>query len=494
MTDQMTLLSWKKVLPWLLAYALVLIFGVVFHEPWRDEIQAFALARSADSFVDLLTITKYEGHPSLWFLVLHLGTWISDSTLVVKIIHTSINLAAATLLLRYAPFKLIAKIAILFSYFFLFEYGVVARSYSLGILLSFTALILLQKKKYAFSICALAALFHVSIYSWIIAAGLSGLLVFSVSHKSIKNGVATFSILGVSAALSFIDILRPADAQFGGQFQFSLVAIQSALSEYAATWIPVPSSLFHFHNSSIVHAIPDPFDLGVKLLIVMLSCILLLFLTRHSKQARLTGGFILLGLFAFTAFRFLGEFRHLGHFLLVFILAAWIASIFKNEESSSFFEKVLFKKISTGFLALIFIAQLLAAVNALAQEFIHPFSHSKNVAEYLTNNNIQSEQILGYPDYTTAAINTYRKQPIQFAHDNRAQDFVVWDTQRRLRLKPTLVLHTLDSIKQQTGAAYFICNSESLADLGFKLDDFILEISFSPAIIEDEQFYLFIRE
>ena len=43
---------------------------IVFHEPWFDEAQSWAIARSGTIKEILFEIPHYEGHPPLWHLIL----------------------------------------------------------------------------------------------------------------------------------------------------------------------------------------------------------------------------------------------------------------------------------------------------------------------------------------------------------------------------------------------------------------------------------------
>jgi hypothetical protein len=47
------------------AFAIVLLFGMAHHEMWRDELQAWMVAREAHSLGGLLNNMKYEGNPVL---------------------------------------------------------------------------------------------------------------------------------------------------------------------------------------------------------------------------------------------------------------------------------------------------------------------------------------------------------------------------------------------------------------------------------------------
>ena len=49
------------------------------HEMWRDEIQAWLLARDSASVFELFAHLKYEGHPGIWHLCLMPLTRITHS-------------------------------------------------------------------------------------------------------------------------------------------------------------------------------------------------------------------------------------------------------------------------------------------------------------------------------------------------------------------------------------------------------------------------------
>jgi hypothetical protein len=57
----------------LLVSAVFLVVGafvIAHHELWRDEVQAWLLARDSSSAIDLFSRQKYEGHPALRQLLL----------------------------------------------------------------------------------------------------------------------------------------------------------------------------------------------------------------------------------------------------------------------------------------------------------------------------------------------------------------------------------------------------------------------------------------
>ena len=68
-------------------YALVLAFGLAHHEMWRDELQAWLLARDSAGPADLFANLKYEGHPALWHLLLMPLTRLTASPVAMQALH-----------------------------------------------------------------------------------------------------------------------------------------------------------------------------------------------------------------------------------------------------------------------------------------------------------------------------------------------------------------------------------------------------------------------
>jgi len=51
-------------------FLLLNLSSLVFHEMWRDELQAWLIARDSKNILELFINLKYEGHPALWYLLL----------------------------------------------------------------------------------------------------------------------------------------------------------------------------------------------------------------------------------------------------------------------------------------------------------------------------------------------------------------------------------------------------------------------------------------
>ncbi|TLW89808.1 hypothetical protein FFK04_00230 [Ruminococcus sp. KGMB03662] len=124
----------------LIIYLLGVCTVSFFHEPWFDEAQAWAIARSGTIKEILFEIPHYEGHPSLWHLILvpfaKLGAPYKLSLAVVNIFF--MTLAVAVLLFK-SPFPKLIRCLLPFNFFLFYQYGVISRPYCILVLAIFLA-------------------------------------------------------------------------------------------------------------------------------------------------------------------------------------------------------------------------------------------------------------------------------------------------------------------------------------------------------------------
>lgn len=124
----------------LIIYLLGVCTVSFFHEPWFDEAQAWAIARSGTIKEILFEIPHYEGHPPLWHLILvpfaKLGAPYELSLAAVNIFF--MTLAVAVLLFK-SPFPKLIRCLLPFNFFLFYQYGVVSRPYCILVLAIFLA-------------------------------------------------------------------------------------------------------------------------------------------------------------------------------------------------------------------------------------------------------------------------------------------------------------------------------------------------------------------
>lgn len=150
--------DWRPVAVVWLAWTVVAVFMMANHEPWRDELQAWNLARGVSWPWDLLGYLQGEGHPPGWYLLLWPISRISPWWGTVQVVAVALGSAAAWLVLRHFPVSLGVRALVVFSYFPLYELSVVARNYVLAYLFVVAALWLAHRPGTHPALVALALL------------------------------------------------------------------------------------------------------------------------------------------------------------------------------------------------------------------------------------------------------------------------------------------------------------------------------------------------
>jgi hypothetical protein len=113
----------------LAGYAAIVASAIAHHEPWADEAQAWQLARNLSLHDLFFTYLHYEGHPILWFVVLRALNLLGVSYAGMHWMCGAIGVCATAIFLFYSPFPKYLKALLPFTYFLLFQYVVMGRSY-----------------------------------------------------------------------------------------------------------------------------------------------------------------------------------------------------------------------------------------------------------------------------------------------------------------------------------------------------------------------------
>lgn len=160
-----------------------------YHEHWSDEAQSFLIARDT-SLSEVFGYMKYEGTPPLWVLIIKLFIFLGGSYetfYILPIIFSSLGLIILEFKIK-APWYI--KILFPFTYFLLYQYTIVARSYCLV----FPALMILAviydkrfEKPILYSI-VLLFLMNISLHTLVISGSLYLIfLIETIKNKKFKN-------------------------------------------------------------------------------------------------------------------------------------------------------------------------------------------------------------------------------------------------------------------------------------------------------------------
>lgn len=126
-------------------FLLVNGYLIVIHEPWRDEVQAWFLAKYK-SVPGLIEFSRFDGHPVLWHLILLPFAKLGAPIWTMHVISYVCVSVSAYLFLFKTKLNSIAKIVCLFSIPFLYLYSSVSRNYCLVLLVGMLICVLYGKR------------------------------------------------------------------------------------------------------------------------------------------------------------------------------------------------------------------------------------------------------------------------------------------------------------------------------------------------------------
>ncbi|MFP5275324.1 hypothetical protein [Coleofasciculus sp.] len=418
------------------------LIGILNHEMWIDELQAWLIARESTSLGDLFNNLRYEIHPGLWYLCLYLTTRFTQNPVAMQIFHLMLATGAIYIFARFSPFTKLQKVLFSFGYFPFYEYGIISRNYTLGILLIFLfcALYKTRTKSYLALFIILALLSNTNIIGLIIAISLGITLAFeAIFYKSVINlrfpkkqdivlSVLVFT-LGIGMAVS--QLIPPADFAYKVN-GLKKISLSSALKPITAIWksyIPIPDILsYNFWNTNLLTT-----SLLGNLLSVILSLVLLvffvgIFIRRPIPLFLYVSGTAFILLFDFST-SYSGFFlRHYGYLYILLISCLWISSyynqsnfLFRWSKKLSYFSKKNKKLI----ILIILLAQMIAGTFAYTMDLFYPFSSAKSAAQL-----IESQQISDLPivaNYTASPLSAFLNKKIYFLETEQLGSFIKWD-------------------------------------------------------------------
>jgi hypothetical protein len=414
------------------------------HEFWRDEVRALSLAQAANSPFHLAELTRYDGHPLLWYLLLYFGQILVDTPLVLPVASITIAFAAVTVLLFYAPFPLWFKTLYIYSSFPFFEYAVKARNYGISMLLLFIFAALYPKRaKHPYLLAfILALLANSNVHSAILVCILAAVWVWQtlVEHRSLSPKV------------------------LGGSFYLSILMIASGIALCLATTLPRQNSILFNPSNDLLMAIPSSFrDVALHptrffsqvipfvegpVDVILIFMVILGLLPCASLVVAAFAGQVSFGMFFDLVVE--GKYWHQGLFLVFLLSLYWIAL---NSPRLDAVNRIKRKLLSIG----LYVSFLVFVVNGLFQsydlvmkEIREETSSSKAFGTYLNESDLLREAILvPEPDYLIESLPYYASNQIYLPREQRFSKTVSWTTDAAAALSMSDLLSTANGIHEQ---------------------------------------------
>lgn len=398
-----------------LCFLIVYLVLGSFHEQWRDEGQAYMLAAHSASIGEMLENLGYEGHPPLWYLILRVGaaTGLSGPE-VLWWVQAMLAAGTATLWLLYFPIPVGLRWLGLFSYFFLFEYGVIARSYSLGCFLWMVALVCRPLWVVRGAVFLLA---FTSLYGWL----LSFIFLIKEGLMDRHRWIGLIGLYAVPLGMAVWLMIPNADQQFFQPKYFSYFSnwprwseVTTTLTRIFSTLVPITFRWPFYWNDEVGTRVPNAIFAALFLVVLFVF----FRKSRAESVTILSLGLAMVSLISLCVFA--SGFRHYGHWFLIMLgVIAWDSSWIKD-------------RWRYGVIAGILVFQALGGARHMALDVMAPYSSGKEaarmVAEVLKEN--PDWEVVGGVDYTASTLAHYLGRAIYYLNRGEVGTFVRWDKKR----------------------------------------------------------------
>lgn len=420
-------------------FFLVTIPVMLHHEMWRDEVQAWLLARDSASLSDLFHALRYEGHPALWYLILRPIARAVGDPRWIQPFALALSGCSVYVFARCAPFSRLIRALFAFGYFVVYGYTIVARSYGLGLTLAVVLCVLLARKKRSYRLAAVVMflLANTSVYgSMLVAACMFAIFVDAMVGAGsdvarsvrLRRVVLPIVIGGAGVLLAAIQIRPARDNSFVGPGlagshraqQFSPAARPFvALAPIWRGYVPIPrleeTSDIWWANFLVDRSRKGAVLAGVLSIVGVVLLALLMRRSAFALSFYLSATCILI---LFSILVYGGSLYHHGYFFLAAIMALWFAAapvarigVDEQRLASSASLRWLDGRAQLAIVALLAL-QAVGGAFRLVGDYLVPFSDSQAAANYIRSHDLERSRIVGYPGFNAVTVGAYLGRPI----------------------------------------------------------------------------------
>ena len=474
-------------------YLLTLLFfcstlwGILHHEMWRDELQAWLVARDSSSLLDLVHNVRYERTPALWQACLYGLNHLTHNPIAMQVFHLAIATASIFLFVKYSPFTKLQKIMFIFGYLPFYEYGVISRSYALGVLLIFVTCVLLTRpvRNYFAIAFTLGLLANSSVYGLMLAVAFGLALLFDLiptlgrnSTAQHRTRVATAGVLLFACLLvSALQLIPPADyigfvsPLHRETHKERLVQI---LLQVWGSHIAIPDVFkYSFWNTNILESASEVVyrRTGVILSLGFLASEVLFFYRKPKVLLLYLGGTGAIIWFGFAEFT--GNIRNNGYLFILLIACLWLSEF--NVESGTVKSRLKSfdhfpERYRVAFLNTLLFVHLIGGVFAMGMDLRYPFSETRKVARFIEAHSSEKTVLVGN-DFMVSPMTTYLNQKCFMLERGVFGTFMVWSN-NRVKKDSNETLKTLEELLDR--------GSEELVFVSrYRLDHYTPELDIS---------------
>lgn len=358
------------------------------HEPWADESQSWLLARDLDLKTLWFHELRYNGTPGLWHTILWIAQhWCHAPYAALGVIGMLCAAVGVAFILWKAPFPRPLSYLLVFSYFLVYQYAVVARSYNLLPLLMFIAAYFYRDRSRPVRMTVvLMLLANVSVHGTLLAAALSVCYLIEAlkERQKLSDPVRSRYLFCVAAILlTFL-------------FVFVIVKPMPDVAVFANHRITGPRLIRL--EAIVAYAFLDhPAISAVFLLLASVWCL------KRGKVLPFVLPVALMLLFFVAVY---GRPHHHGTAFLAAIAGLWIAWPTQSEMREFSHGERLGTYGITSLLVCLFCVNIWDAAVAMQNDYRYPYSGSADAASFLKQVRADKTTVFGYT-YGMSAVQAY---------------------------------------------------------------------------------------
>lgn len=415
--------------------------GIMHHEMWRDEWQAWLIARESGSLQQLVANLSDEGHPIGWYLVLFLLSRFTRDPAAMQVVHLLVATASVFLLGRFAPISRPHRALLAFSYFLAFEYAIIARAYALGVLalFAFCSVYPLRRRYPLVPFLPLILLATTSIYGFLVSVAASGMLLLEAliepgrdgavrGRPAMQAGMVTW-LIGMALTVA---LLRPEvgflEYAAGRGQGLSAVSMARTVGSIARAYLPLPDpAATAIWNTHILSDASKGLALRVLLAAGLVGGAVLMFLRKPYVLLLYLGGTASMLLFRHLVF--VGRIRHDGYLFILFVACLWLAGVHGREwrlPSRLGRWAGPDTRLASAFLLAVLLVQSVSAAIFYVADLRKPFTAAPQVVEYIRQHGLEDTPIAANADAREIPIGGHLDRPILHVAMDTAVTFIRW--------------------------------------------------------------------
>lgn len=388
-------------------YVLAVIYGISFHEPWRDEAQSWLIVKNLD-FIGVFKKLPSEGHPPVWYLVIFPFAKLGFPYATQNLLSAIIMIAAVYILQFKTKLHPLIKLLIPFTYFFLYEYSLIARNYCVSTL--FTAILIWQypsrfERPWLFALCVIA-LFNTHMIIFTLCGSVTALYLYDAlrEKKLNKNIIGAIFLMGAGGLylIPYITMSR----------------VQGVFEPFVAD-----------HSEHIQNAIAQGFLANVDsydIAKIMMVLICLSFTINYRVLFIIIGG--IAGVVYILGYKFAGETRHAGIIFLVLLFAFGIAMEYPHYKKGKITDWIT--QYNAWLFVILIGLQIPVAFKYYAEDREEVFSDSRNAARFLKEQKLDKEILTGHFAWAISALLPYMEngKTAYYVECDRNGSYYVFDS------------------------------------------------------------------